>query len=75
MPRPLLGAAVGALAVLVGAGWIYGAIRRQRHHAENAPTYAAMGGPFYAVFQIGCGGLLVLGGAIIVLVTITSLTR
>lgn len=75
MPRPVLGAAVGALALLAGAGWIYGAIRRQRHHEENAPTYAAMGGPFYAVFQIGCGGLLALGGAIILLVAITSLGR
>jgi len=64
--RPLLGAVVGALAVLVGAGWIFGSIRRQMRHSENAPTYAAMGGPVYAVFQIGCGGLLVLGGLVII---------
>jgi hypothetical protein len=73
--RPVLGAVIGALAVLVGAGWIFGSIRRQVRHAENAPTYAAMGGPVYTVFQIGCGGLLVLGGAIIIVVTLVGASR
>ena len=72
--RPLLGATVGALSVLVGAGWIFGSVRRQMRHSENVPTYRAMGGPVYAVFQIGCGGLLVLGG-LIVIVTVLVVGR
>ena len=75
MARPLVGAVIGVLAVLVGAGWIFGSIRRQMRHAENAPTYAAMGGPVYAVFQIGCGGLLVLGGAMIIVATLVVASR
>jgi hypothetical protein len=73
--RALGGAVVGALAVLVGAGWIFGSIRRQMRHSENTPTYRAMGGPVYAVFQIGCGALLVLGGAVIIVVTLLVVAR
>jgi hypothetical protein len=70
MRTALVGAVIGGLALLVGAGWIFGSIRRQTRHEEHAPTYAAMGGPVYAVFQIGCGALLLLGGVIILLVSL-----
>ena len=56
------GLAMGSLAVLVGAAWIFGAVRRRRDRALTAPTYAATGGVVYTVFQIGCAGLLILGG-------------
>jgi hypothetical protein len=56
------GLAMGSLAVLVGAAWIFGALRRVRDRALTAPTYAATGGVVYTVFQIGCAGLLILGG-------------
>ncbi|MDQ6773005.1 MAG: hypothetical protein M3024_08455 [Candidatus Dormibacteraeota bacterium] len=66
MRAQLLGAGVGAMAILVGLGWIFGAIRRQRGHATSPDTYRALGGPLYAVFQIGCSGLLVVGGLIVI---------
>jgi hypothetical protein len=37
-------------------------VRRRRDRALTAPTYAATGGVVYTVFQIGCAGLLILGG-------------
>lgn len=61
-----VGPIVGGLSILVGVGWIFGSIRRQLGRAENAPTYAAMGGPLYMIFQLGCGGFLVLAGLLIV---------
>jgi hypothetical protein len=63
MSGHLLGGLVlGGLAVIVGIGWIFGALRRRSNRAETAPTYAATGGVVYTAFQIGCGGLLILGG-------------
>lgn len=70
MPTAVYGVVIGALALLVGAGWLFGSIRRQTHHEEHAATYAAMGGPVYAVFQIGCSGLLVLGGVVILILSL-----
>lgn len=66
MRTQLLGASVGGLAILVGLGWIFGAIRRQRLHSGHQATYTAMGGPIYAVFQLGCSGMLVLGGVLVI---------
>ncbi len=63
MSGHLLGGLVmGGLAVLVGVGWILGALRRRSDRAEMAPTYAATGGVVYTAFQIGCASLLILGG-------------
>src|SRR5262249_60298391 len=56
------GLVVGILAVVVGIGWILGALRRRSDRAETAPTFAATGGVAYAAFQIGCPGLRILGG-------------
>jgi len=56
------GSVMGGLAVLVGVAWVFGALRRRRDRAETAPTYAATGGIVYTVFQLGCAGLLILGG-------------
>jgi len=63
MSGHLLGGLVlGILTVVVGIGWILGALRRRSDRAETAPTYAATGGVVYTAFQIGCAGLLILGG-------------
>jgi hypothetical protein len=63
MSLHLLGGLVlGGLAVLVGVAWALGAMRRRRDHALSAATYAATGGVVYTVFQLGCAGLLIVGG-------------
>jgi hypothetical protein len=56
------GIALGAFAVLIGAGGIIGAIRTRRRRAQIAATYGATGGIVYTIVQAGCSGLLVLGG-------------
>jgi hypothetical protein len=63
MSLHLLGGLVlGGLTMLVGLAWVFGALRRRRDRAVTAPTYAATGGVVYTVFQLGCAGLLMLGG-------------
>jgi hypothetical protein len=59
------GLVLGGLAVLVGIAWLVGALRRRRDREQTAPTYAATGGVVYTVFQMGCAGLLILGGVAI----------
>ena len=56
------GLLMGSVAMVVGSAWIVGAVRRRRDRALTAPTYVATGGVVYTAFQIGCGGLLILGG-------------
>ena len=56
------GIALGAFAVIIGAGGIMAAIRTRRRRAEIAATYGATGGILYTVVQAGCSGLLVIGG-------------
>jgi hypothetical protein len=56
------GLAMGGLAIVVGAAWVFGALRRRRDRDITGPTYAATGGVVYTVFQLGCAGLLILGG-------------
>ena len=56
---------MGGLAISVGVAWIFGALRRRRDRALTAPTYAATGGVVYTAFQIGCAGLLIVGGLFI----------
>ncbi len=60
--RLVLGGLVGVMAIVVGAAWWYGTIKRQRQQAESAATYAAMGGPVFTVFSLGCGTVLILAG-------------
>jgi hypothetical protein len=56
------GLAMGGLTIVVGAAWVFGALRRRRDRDITAATYAATGGVVYTVFQLGCAGLLILGG-------------
>ena len=67
------GLGLGLFVILVGAGWIGGALSHQRRNAEFAQTYAATGGPLYAISQIGCAAVLILAGlAIIVILALTG---
>ena len=66
MNAHLLGGLVmGGLALLVGLVWVVGAIRRVRDRALTGPTYSATGGVVYTVFQVGCAGMLILAGILI----------
>jgi hypothetical protein len=56
------GLIMGSLSVVIGIAWIFGALRRRRDRAQTAPTYAATGGVVYTIFQLGCAGLLIVGG-------------
>ncbi len=53
---------LGAFALLLGAGAIAAAVRRRRGRVRYPETYAASGGMAYTIVQIGCGGVLLLGG-------------
>jgi len=53
---------LGILAVVLGAVGIVAAIRTRRRRAEIAPTYGSTGGIVYTAVQVGCGGVLILGG-------------
>ena len=55
---------MGLLALLVGLAGIAAAIRtrRRRWYSE---TYASSGGIVYTVVQVGCSGLLLVGGVIL----------
>jgi Ca2+/H+ antiporter len=69
------GVVMGALVLLVGLAWVLGAIRRVRDRALTAPTYAATGGVVYTVFQIGCAGLLIVAGLVILILMVISASR
>lgn len=56
------GFALGLLAVLIGTAGVAAAVRTRRRRATNANTYGASGGIVFTVVQIGCSGLLLLGG-------------
>jgi hypothetical protein len=56
------GIGLGVLAVLIGAGGIFAAIRTRRRRAEIAATYGSAGGIAYTAVQAGCSGVLLLGG-------------
>ena len=66
---------MGGLVLLVGVAWVLGAIRRVRERALTAPTYEATGGVVYTVFQIGCAGLLIVAGLVILVLMVISLSR
>lgn len=54
---------LGAFALLLGIGAIAAAVRRRRGRASYPESYAASGGIVYTGVQIGCGAVLLLGGA------------
>ena len=56
------GLALGLLAFLIGAAGIAAAVRTRRRRAAYANTYGASGGIVFTVVQVGCSGLLLLGG-------------
>jgi hypothetical protein len=69
------GVVMGGLVLLVGVAWVLGAIRRVRERALSAPTYAATGGVVYTVFQIGCAGLLIVAGLVILVLMVISFSH
>jgi hypothetical protein len=56
------GFGLGLLAFLIGTAGIAAALRTRRQRAANANTYGASGGIVFTVVQIGCSGVLLLGG-------------
>ena len=64
---------LGILAALLGVGGIVAAIRIRRRRADIAPTYGSAGGIFYTAVQLGCSGVLLLGG--VILVTLVLLAK
>lgn len=56
------GFGLGLLAFLLGVGGVAAALRTRRRRERYPETYAATGGMLYTTIQIGCAGLLVLGG-------------
>jgi hypothetical protein len=56
------GFGLGLLAVLIGAAGVAAALRTRRRRASYANTYGASGGIAFTIVQIGCSGVLVLGG-------------
>lgn len=67
------GFGLGLLAALLGIAGIVGALRIRRRRARYAESYASTGGIAYTVVQIGCSGVLLLGG--IVLMTLAIIFR
>ncbi len=47
---------------MLGVGGIVAAIRIRTRRADIAPTYGSTGGIVYTAVQIGCAGVLLLGG-------------
>jgi hypothetical protein len=47
---------------LIGAAGVAAALRTRRRRATYANTYAASGGIAFTIVQVGCSGLLLLGG-------------
>ncbi len=66
---PLL---LGVFAFLLGIGAIAAALRRRRGKEKYPETYAATGGIAYTVVQMGCGGVLLLGGAGLVVLALVK---
>lgn len=64
------GFGLGLLAVLIGMAGIAAAVRTRRRRASYANTYGASGGIVFTVVQIGCSGLLLLGGVGLIVLAI-----
>jgi hypothetical protein len=56
------GFGLGLLAFVLGTAGVAAAVRTRRRRATFAKTYGASGGIVFTVVQIGCSGLLLLGG-------------
>jgi hypothetical protein len=56
------GFGLGLLAFLVGAAGVAAALRTRRRRASYSSTYGASGGIVFTAVQIGCSGVLLLGG-------------
>ena len=56
------GFGLGLLAFLLGTAGVAAAVRTRRRRATFANAYGASGGIVFTVVQIGCSGLLLLGG-------------
>ena len=56
------GLGLGLLAFLIGAAGIAAALRTRRRRANFADTYGASGGIAFTIVQVGCSGLLLVGG-------------
>jgi hypothetical protein len=56
------GFGLGLLAGLIGVAGVAAALRTRRRRASNPDTYGASGGIVYTVVQVGCSGMLLLGG-------------
>ena len=56
------GFGLGLLACLIGVAGVAAALRTRRRRASNPDTYGASGGIVYTVVQVGCSGMLLLGG-------------
>ena len=54
---------LGAFAFLLGIGAIAAALRRRRNRERYPETYAATGGIVYTVVSAGCGVVLLIAGA------------
>ncbi len=66
---PLL---LGAFALLLGIGAIMAAVRRRRGRDRYPETYAASGGIASTAIQLGCGGVLLLAGVGLVILSLVS---
>ncbi|HSS62101.1 MAG TPA: hypothetical protein VLK30_11675 [Candidatus Limnocylindrales bacterium] len=64
---PLL---LGVFAFLLGIGAIAAALRRRRGKERYRETYAATGGIAYTAVQMGCGAVLLLGGGVLIVITL-----
>lgn len=56
------GFGLGLLAFLIGVAGIAAALRTRRRRARNPETYGSSGGIVYTGIQVGCAGMLLLGG-------------
>jgi hypothetical protein len=66
------GLLLGVFAFLLGLGAIAAALRRRRGKARYPETYAATGGIVYTIVQMGCGGILLLGGAALIALAVIN---
>lgn len=66
------GLLLGVFAFLLGVGAIAAALRRRRGKARYPETYAATGGIVYTIVQVGCGAILLLGGAGLILLAVIT---
>jgi uncharacterized membrane protein HdeD (DUF308 family) len=63
---------LGAFAFLLGIGAIAAALRRRRGKDRYPETYAASGGIIYTGVQMGCGAILLLAGAGLVVLALVK---